>query len=346
MRMTGSLYARKVSGFLEQIYCWQDMSSLVQTILHGLPELISGDNFMVAEHNPLDQRHSQLCLLYPVNRENLLKEVHESGAMKGHPLWEPPAPGQSTKTLSDMMSASAWSSHPMYCEILREERVLDHLTVEFRQFGHQWAMIGLSRTRRGFHDRDRETLAILAPHFKQAFANARRMMTSERQRAGGENEHGKFFPVDYAGKLLGCDDDFRAHWSSAFGAQTEVHLAALATWVRAGLDHLNRGGQELDLIPLRLPCTGGIAEFHLHRRWGIEGYGISGRFAMYRAPESGPLTPREREVLTWVRRGKTNEEIGVILGCSHHTVNDHLKSIFRKLNVTNRTAAANHGTLD
>jgi DNA-binding CsgD family transcriptional regulator len=341
MRTTGASYARKVSLFLEQLYRWQDMPALVQTILHGLPEVISGDNFMVAEHNPLDQRHSQLCLLYPVNRENLLKEVHESGAMKGHPLWEPPAPGQHTKALSDMMSASAWASHPMYCEILREEQVLDHLTVEFRQFGHQWAMIGLSRTRRGFHERDRVTLSLLAPHFKQAFANARRMMASERPAVSRNRETGTFFHVDYAGKLNGCEEAFRAYWSSSFGSQAEARLAVLATWMRAGLDHLNRGGQELDLIPLRLSCARGIAEFRLHRRWGIESYGLSVSFASSRPAESGPLTPRERDVLMWVREGKTNEEIGVILGCSHHTVNDHLKNIFRKLNVTNRTAAAN-----
>ena len=343
MRMAGVSYARKVSLFLEQLYQWQDIPSLVQTILHGLPDLISGDNFMVAEHNPVDQRHSQLCLRHPVNRENLLKEVHESGAMKGHPLWEPPAPGQHTKALSDMMSASAWASHPMYCEILREERVLDHLTVEFRQFGQQWAMIGLSRTRRGFHEKDRHTLAMLAPHFKQAFANARRVMACERKEASADHGSGTFFPVDYTGKLLGGEDAFCAHWAPTFGAQAEAHLAAIVSWAQTGLDHLNRGGQELDMIPIRLPCARGVVEFRLVRRWGIEGYGISGSLVPSRPSESGLLTPRERDVLAWVRQGKTNEEISVILGCSHHTVNDHLKSIFRKLNVTNRTAAAHFG---
>ena len=52
------------------------------------------------------------------------------------------------------------------------------------------------------------------------------------------------------------------------------------------------------------------------------------------------LTPREREVLHWVVEGKTNPEIGIILGTSWRTVRKQLESIFQKLNVETRTAAA------
>lgn len=53
-----------------------------------------------------------------------------------------------------------------------------------------------------------------------------------------------------------------------------------------------------------------------------------------------PLTEREAEVLLWIARGKTNREVGTILGTSPRTVNKHLEQLFRKLNVENRTAAA------
>lgn len=52
------------------------------------------------------------------------------------------------------------------------------------------------------------------------------------------------------------------------------------------------------------------------------------------------LTSREREVLRWLARGKTNAEIGVILGISTATVGKHLEHIYPKLGVENRTAAA------
>ena len=52
------------------------------------------------------------------------------------------------------------------------------------------------------------------------------------------------------------------------------------------------------------------------------------------------LTRREAQVLSWVGQGKTNAEIGTILGISPRTVAKHLELIFSKLGVENRTAAA------
>ena len=52
------------------------------------------------------------------------------------------------------------------------------------------------------------------------------------------------------------------------------------------------------------------------------------------------LTVREAEVLYWVIHGKTNRDIGEILGTSHRTVNKHMEHLFEKLGVETRTAAA------
>lgn len=58
---------------------------------------------------------------------------------------------------------------------------------------------------------------------------------------------------------------------------------------------------------------------------------LSSRFA---------LTEREVEVLSWVACGKTNRDIGDILGLSPRTVNKHLEHVYVKLGVETRTAAA------
>ncbi|HTP40266.1 MAG TPA: response regulator [Steroidobacteraceae bacterium] len=52
------------------------------------------------------------------------------------------------------------------------------------------------------------------------------------------------------------------------------------------------------------------------------------------------LTTREAEVLLWISRGKSNRDIGEILGISPRTVNKHLEQVFIKLGVENRAAAA------
>lgn len=52
------------------------------------------------------------------------------------------------------------------------------------------------------------------------------------------------------------------------------------------------------------------------------------------------LTRREAEVLYWVVKGKTNKDIGDILGTSPRTINKHMEHVFSKLGVETRTAAA------
>jgi len=56
-------------------------------------------------------------------------------------------------------------------------------------------------------------------------------------------------------------------------------------------------------------------------------------------PDTGALSSRELEIMEWVKNGKTNVEIGMILDISAFTVKNHLQRIFRKLNVVNRAQA-------
>lgn len=52
------------------------------------------------------------------------------------------------------------------------------------------------------------------------------------------------------------------------------------------------------------------------------------------------LTAREAEVLLWIAQGKSNGEIGAILGATENTVKKHVQHIFEKLGVESRNAAA------
>ena len=52
------------------------------------------------------------------------------------------------------------------------------------------------------------------------------------------------------------------------------------------------------------------------------------------------LTPRESEVLTYLSKCFTIKEIASLMGIKWFTVNDHIKSIYKKLNVSSRAEAA------
>lgn len=52
---------------------------------------------------------------------------------------------------------------------------------------------------------------------------------------------------------------------------------------------------------------------------------------------------RELEILRWVSIGKSNQEVGQILGISGWTVKSHLQRIYKLLGVSNRTQAVTRG---
>jgi DNA-binding NarL/FixJ family response regulator len=84
------------------------------------------------------------------------------------------------------------------------------------------------------------------------------------------------------------------------------------------------------------------------RRLGSVGVGEVMWLLSLRADDAQPpsrlatasLTPRETEVLSWIAKGKTNRDVGEILGMSPRTVNKHLEHVFEKLGVETRAAAA------
>lgn len=55
------------------------------------------------------------------------------------------------------------------------------------------------------------------------------------------------------------------------------------------------------------------------------------------------LSDREREILVWIVRGKSNSVIADIIGISSYTVDTYLRRIFAKLGVSSRVTAALRG---
>jgi two-component system nitrate/nitrite response regulator NarL len=70
------------------------------------------------------------------------------------------------------------------------------------------------------------------------------------------------------------------------------------------------------------------------------GFTTSRPVAMETPVDHERLTPRESEVLTYLSKGFTIKEIASLMGIKWFTVNDHIKSIYKKLNVSSRAEAA------
>ena len=78
--------------------------------------------------------------------------------------------------------------------------------------------------------------------------------------------------------------------------------------------------------------------------WLIVMREVSDQAVMQAMRDIFALTLREAEVLYWVVKGKTNKDVGDILGSSPMTVKKHLERVFIKLGVETRTAAAGKAT--
>ncbi len=117
---------------------------------------------------------------------------------------------------------------------------------------------------------------------------------------------------------------------SAFGDAHSMRAA-----IEGGADGfaLKTEPPEMTLTAIRQVAAGRMVFPQAARRW----------LAQATTPESAnpnALTEREQAVLALVAEGQSNAQIAAALNLSENTVKFHLRSIFAKLGVTNRTEAA------
>ncbi len=159
--------------------------------------------------------------------------------------------------------------------------------------------------------------------------------------------------LDASGRhLLAVRKNGKIHWStpqatrlvnSALGDENGLEKVALriVEWMdsRADEDYQRDSAFTLptaDNATLQIAFVGAIgADEYLFRLTGQRQFSETDQLR-----RSLGLTGRESEVLAWIAKGKSNRDIGEILGLSSRTVNKHLEQIYVKLGVENRASAA------
>jgi DNA-binding CsgD family transcriptional regulator len=208
----------------------------------------------------------------------------------------------------------------------------------------------MHRGGREFAERDRMVLSLIRPHIRQALANAH---LTTRLTA----ESSTFQQVIAATSLnvltLTAQNTVLWGMPRALALLKQVRgwnphrpdqlPPVMLDWIgsiESGFDTPNK--LQTPCTPLELDCGSTRARLRMLRK-GIHRIIVMEETGHTVAPDqlaSLGLTKRETEVLSWIAQGKTNEEIGGILGCHLRTVKKHLERIYIKLGVENRTAAA------
>ncbi len=329
-------------AFLLRIYTLQNVDSLVRTLCETLTDIVPGEKVFIGRHNMAQTLLTGAVVSEPFSAPDFLAQVNDHAG--DHPLWEPiRTGGQTVRALSDHASGPAWHENGLYRELLRYDDVEDHLSIEFGSRCGMLTSVGIFRRARGFREEEKRRFEMLIPHIELALQNARIAEAAGIVKWADEQVEGQpLLQVQADGSVSDISPRARALFQSFFGARPGELPVALRRWLRRCIDVLNRGALAEKIQPLLARSGSDTAEFRLYRRIDVPDYWLGVRVSG--GASSGKervqrLSPREWEVIRWVREGKSNEEIAALLGVSFFTVKTHLKNIFRKLGVRTRTEA-------
>ncbi len=191
--------------------------------------------------------------------------------------------------------------------------------------------------------RPREVLARIASHIQGA------RQARQARNALDAFGHASITVRISDGRILWQTPLARKLLQSHFDAPEAVAPVELADWLKVTAPKLSAEIAQ-GLLPTTVPVWavnqgGRRLSFTLHQPTGDDEWLLvmqesSDQAAMDALSQEFKLTTREGEVLYWVVKGKTNRDIGDILGSSPATVKKQLEHIFAKLGVETRTAAA------
>jgi DNA-binding CsgD family transcriptional regulator len=204
--------------------------------------------------------------------------------------------------------------------------------------------VTLNRQDRDFTERERTILAAARSHITQAHRNASALTMLRRELLSTRSaleESGKAIILLTHSGTVQTETMLASRWlEQYFGRRPHPSMlpAVLNDWVRSQKDRLHRLEP---LIPLIVEKTARLI---------VRLFLGSDQIMLMMTQETTTIAPerlrvlnlsvRETDVLALVADGRSNGEIGAILGMSARTVQKHLEHIFQKLGVENRTAAA------
>jgi DNA-binding CsgD family transcriptional regulator len=333
-----SLALREVldlSRFLQDTYATRDLQAFRTQVVAALPRVVPSDiaGYHEFEHDPARDIW-------------LFHSTHEGGSHAGskaslplapHPVMAHHLRTRDTKVMkvSDFSPLNKPRTNST-CQ-LRGAELGDQMACVLRYEGCRVVAVTVNRARSEFNERERALMTLLRPHLVQAYQNAEAANHLHREldsaRRNLEQLQRPLVMVDSQGRvdaMSAAACHLLMHYFSPWKESHELP-PAIETWVRRRESTTlvtQRNGRQLTIR-----MTTEETSLRLS---------LSEQVAILASDAELPcgLTKQESRVLSWVSLGRTNREIGTILGVSARTVQKHLERIFQKLGVESRTAAA------
>lgn len=329
---------RPLSDFLHDLYRLQDPAEVLQTADRYVSRFAPCDLAVPA----LTDRPSGSVVLEGVSRDYLESYQRHAGEDLSRLAHLRPRHAGAVR-LSELVPHRQLERTAIWNEVMRPHRIRHVMTMCLLENARIVAVLKLIRSGfgRDFSIAERDVLALAAPHVRQAYANA--------EAIAGLTQEARRFPEVADRLLVGVliakasgqvvyQSRLAEAWCERFFGRPGRRGPAVAPGLPEPLRRL--------FHPFRPHATfvgpGGVL---LTARVARLGESARGELLVVLEPGSSAsalndrLSAREREVLRWVAEGKTNPEIGVILGISPRTVQTHLEHVYGKLGVVSRAQA-------
>lgn len=342
---------RRLFEFLRDLYELRDYGGFKQHVVRGIADLVSADLYAYNEIST-DRKLVTGYAIWPT-KFPLLKDAPEIVGRYQHQ--HPPVAhylttgnGDVTK-ISDFMTYRQFRRTDLHNEFYRPMGIPYGIGFGITLAQDGLIGIGLHRNGKDYSERDRRILSELHPHIRQAYENAQ---TVTRMRRGAAVLYGALDALDLA--VVCVSQQSRIRWATpranrllqeyglvAPRARTRLHTTVsdqMKLWDSHLLSPRNISSAPQPLTIQGVPGRLVIRPIQQEQERLLILDEVR-RFPTGASMAQLGLSARETEILKWVVEGKTNPEIGTILGISPRTVQKHLERIYTRLGVENRHAA-------
>jgi len=247
---------------------------------------------------------------------------------------------------SDVQPLSQFLRTALYNEVYRPLGIRDGCSLFLHSRPDRLEFVGVGHHKQT-PDAHRDMLVSISPHVLQAFRVAHTtsaLIEMAAMKSSPNCAERGLIAIDLDGTITMETAGATRALEKFFPKRASHGLPEqLAQWISRSEQTMRKATDVPDVRhPLVIERDGSCLTVHLlskpeqsflvleEHRWAIDPAAL-GALA---------LTRRESEILAYVAAGKTNRDIGIILGISPRTVSKHVEHILEALGVETRTAAA------
>jgi len=334
-----NLNAWQLKAFSEAlllIHSPMDLSSIPHAAIAALEKLLPGDCYAYNEFhgdrvvnistpNQLDEDTMSAFQAY-IGEHPSMKYILESRTADA-------------VRLSDVSTQRQWRATNLYNHVFRPTNFKYQVGCLIPIGETSTAGFSINRISLDFTEEQRDLMTLLAPHFAQAWGRAdaisqRTSALSLLALAETDPTARILFLTERAATLI-------ARYRSRDSLSPRVLPDPFRTWLLQNIAMsrdmeafrpliLEAGGQRLTVRLAAMPDQNRY-QLYFEEKILVTARQVASHFG---------LTPRQGEVLYWIAQGKSNEEIGLIIGARIRTIAKHVEHILARIGVENRSSAS------